>query len=376
MKKVLRVSTVPMIFDWILKGQLKMLSEHYEIVVVSSPGESLDIVSKREGVRTCAVPIQRHISVFKDIVSLVRLIRLFAKEKPDMVHSVTPKAGLLSMFAAWVTGVPVRMHTFTGLVFPTAIGLMQKLLIMTDRITCACATNINPEGYGVKRDLERFNITSKPLRVFANGNVNGIDLNFYQRTDEVMRKAEKYTEKGCFTFCFVGRIVRDKGINELIHAFDRLYKRYPFVRLILVGIFEELSPLDEDVRNIIRNHNGIKYVGQQSDVRPFYAASQALVFPSYREGFPNVVIEAGAMGLPSIVTDINGSNEIIIPNRNGVIIPSRNEDALYDAMETFANDKSLVKKMADEARELIASRFDRKIVWDALLEEYRNLLGE
>lgn len=376
MKKVLRVSTVPMIFDWILKGQLKMLSEHYEIVVVSSPSESLNIVSKREGVRTCAVPIQRRISVFKDIVSLVRLIRLFAKEKPDMVHSVTPKAGLLSMFAAWVTGVPVRMHTFTGLVFPTSTGLMQKLLIMTDRITCACATNINPEGYGVKRDLERFNITSKPLRVFANGNVNGIDLNFYQRTDEVMSKAEKYTEKGCFTFCFVGRLVRDKGINELIHAFDRLYKKYSFVRLILVGLFEEFDPLDENVRNIIKNHNGIKYVGQQSDVRPFYAASQALVFPSYREGFPNVVIEAGAMGLPSIVTDINGCNEIIIPNKNGVIIPSRNEDALYDAMETFANDKSLVNNMADAAREMIASRFDRKIVWDALLEEYRNLLGE
>ena len=141
-----------------------MLNEHYEIVGVSSPGPALDEVSRREGVRVVELPMERQISIFKDLVSLFLMIRLFQKEKPDMVHSLTPKAGMLSMLAGWITGVPVRMHTFTGLVFPTATGLKQKILIWTDRLTCACATHINPEGNGVKQDLIRFGITKKPLR--------------------------------------------------------------------------------------------------------------------------------------------------------------------------------------------------------------------
>lgn len=373
--KLIRTSTIPTSLETLLKGQLRMLSGHYEVVAVSSPGEKLEVIEKREGVRTIAIPMERRISLVKDFISLIRLIVLFAKEKPDMVHSITPKAGLLSMLAAWITRIPVRMHTFTGLVFPTATGKMQKLLIAMDRLTCFCATHINPEGEGVKRDLINYKITSKPLHVIANGNVNGIDLEYFDRTPEVMEKAYSYKKEGTFTFCFVGRMVKDKGINELVHSFLRLYQDDAWVRLLLVGPFEkELDPVLPEVEEQILHHPGICFMGFQSDVRPFLAASDALVFPSYREGFPNVVIQAGAMGIPAIVTDINGCNEIVLPDRNGMIIPTKNEQALYEAMKYFAFHSVEVEKMATNARPLIVSRYEQRMVWNALLAEYKSII--
>lgn len=374
-KKLIRISTIPGSLETLLKGQLKMLSEHYEIVAVSSPGEKMKVLEEREGVRTVSVPMERRISLVKDFISLLRLIVLFAKEQPDIVHSITPKAGLLSMLAAWITRVPVRMHTFTGLVFPTTTGKMQKLLIAMDRLTCFCATHINPEGEGVKRDLINYKITSKPLHVIANGNVNGIDLEYFDRIPEVMEKAWLYKKEGTFTFCFVGRMVKDKGVNELVHSFLRLYQEDDQVRLLLVGPFEtELDPVLPEVEEQILHHPGICFMGFQGDVRPFLAASDALVFPSYREGFPNVVIQAGAMGIPAIVTDINGCNEIVLPDRNGVIIPSKNEQALYEAMKYFASHSVEVEKMAANARTLIVSRYEQRMVWDALLAEYKSII--
>lgn len=375
MLKLIRTSTIPASLENLLKGQLKMLSKYYNVLAVSSPGDDMETIEEREGVRTIAIPMERSISLIKDFISLIRLIVLFAKERPDMVHSITPKAGLLSMLAAWITRVPVRMHTFTGLVFPTATGKMQKLLIAMDRLTCFCATHINPEGEGVKRDLVNYNITSKPLHIIANGNVNGIDLEYFDKTPEVVEKACSYKKEGTFTFCFVGRMVRDKGINELVHSFLRLYQKDERVRLLLVGPFEkELDPVLPEVEEHILHHPGICYMGYQNDVRPFLVASDALVFPSYREGFPNVVIQAGAMGLPAIVTDINGCNEIVLPDLNGVIIPSKDEQALYESMKYFASHPVEVERMAANARPLIASRYEQRIVWNALLDEYKSII--
>lgn len=375
MLKLIRTSTIPASLENLLKGQLKMLSKYYNVLAVSSPGDDMETIEEREGVRTIAIPMERRISLIKDFISLIRLIVLFAKERPDMVHSITPKAGLLSMLAAWITRVPVRMHTFTGLVFLTATGKMQKLLIAMDRLTCFCATHINPEGEGVKRDLVNYNITSKPLHIIANGNVNGIDLEYFDKTPEVVEKACSYKKEGTFTFCFVGRMVRDKGINELVHSFLRLYQKDERVRLLLVGPFEkELDPVLPEVEEHILHHPGICYMGYQNDVRPFLVASDALVFPSYREGFPNVVIQAGAMGLPAIVTDINGCNEIVLPDLNGVIIPSKDEQALYESMKYFASHPVEVERMAANARPLIASRYEQRIVWNALLDEYKSII--
>lgn len=376
MKKVFRITTVPLSLNSLFKGQLKMLNEHFELVGISSPGPALEEVHQREGIRVISLSMERRISPLKDLLSLIRMVILFLRERPDMIHSYTPKAGLVSMLAGWIAGVPVRMHTFTGLVFPTASGLKQKILIWTDRLTCACATHINPEGNGVKQDLIRYHITKKPLKIIANGNVNGIDLEYFQRTPEVMQAAEAYRKKGVFTFCFVGRVVRDKGINELVSAFVRLQKKYTQIRLILVGPFEKnLDPVSAETEKQILEHPAIDFMDFQKDIRPFLVASDALAFPSYREGFPNVVIQAGAMGLPSIVTNINGCNEIIEQDKNGVIIESQNEQALYWVMEDFLLHPEKVKAMAQNCRKMIVDRFDHKVVCAALLMEYQFLLN-
>lgn len=375
MKKLFRISTVPTTLESLLNDQLRMLNEHYEVVAVSSPGKEMQVLWEREGIRTIEVPMERRISPIKDFISLIRMIRVFAKERPYMVHSMTPKAGLISMLAGWMTRVPVRMHTFTGLVFPTATGWKQRLLMCTDWLTCACATHVNPEGEGVKRDLMTYGITKKPLQIIGNGSICGVDMAYFDRTESVMKQAVAYREEGCFTFCFVGRIVRDKGINELVSAFVRLHEKYPQVRLLLVGPFEKkLDPVLPETEKAIQNHPAIRFMGFQPDVRPFLVASGTLVLPSYREGFPNVVLQAGAMGLPSIVTDINGCNEIIIPNENGVIIPSKDEEALYQAMENFLFYPEEIQRMAKKARPLIASRYDRKVLWEALLKAYKRLI--
>ena len=377
--KIIRTTTVPGSLNTFCNGLLRELQEQdgYEVVAVSSPGDALREIEEREGVRTVAVPMERHISPLRDLKSLFGLIRVFRREKPTMVHSMTPKAGLLSMMAAWFCRVPVRVHTFTGLVFPTATGLTQKILILTDRITCACATHIVPEGEGVKNDLINYRITKKSLKVLGHGNVRGIDLDHFDpESPEVQTGAAQIRKPGIFTFVFVGRLVCDKGINELVEAFERLNKEYPKARLLLVGRQEpELDPLKPETIAKIDNNKNIEAVGQQSDVRPWLAASDAFVFPSYREGFPNVVIEAGAMGLPSIVTDINGSREIIIEDKNGTIIPPRDADALYNAMATMLNDAGTRHQMTQNARPLVASRYEQSYVRRCLKEYYNEILA-
>lgn len=376
--KIIRTSTVPTSINVFCRDFLRELEEKdgYEVVAVSSSGPALDEIREREGVKTYAVEMERHIAPSKDLKSLWGLIKVFHKEKPTMVHSITPKAGLLSMMAAWITRVPVRLHTFTGLVFPTATGLKQKILIFTDRLTCACATHIMPEGEGVKDDLINYHITKKPLKVLGHGNIRGIDLDYYNpELHEIQEKATPIRKNGIFTFIFIGRLVGDKGINELVDAFVKLNSQYPDTRLLLVGPEEQnLDPLKPETLDLIHSNNAIEAVGSQSDVRPWLVASEVFVFPSYREGFPNVVIEAGAMGLPSIVTDINGSREIIMEGMNGTIVPSHNADTLCDAMKKLMQDSNLRTKMSKQARPLIASRYEQGYVRECIRNYYKEIM--
>ena len=376
-QKIIRTSTVATSLNTFCRGTLRDLSRLYDVVAVSTPDHELQEIAQREGIRVIGVPMSRPIAPLRDLVSLWQLIRVFRRERPTMVHSITPKAGLLSMIAAWICRVPVRLHTFTGLVFPTATGLKQRILILTDRITCACATHIVPEGEGVKADLINYNITRKPLQVLGYGNIRGIDLDHYRRSPEVMEKALTLRKPNLFTFVFIGRVVRDKGIDELVEAFSLLHSEHPQTRLILVGRAEDnLDPVSPNTRRTIASHPAIEAVGNQSDVRPWLAASDALVFPSYREGFPNVVIEAGALDLPSIVTDINGSREIIVHGQNGIIVPPRNAQALLQAMTQFVQNPQATQAMALKARQMIASRFEKSFVQKCLFDYYKQILGE
>lgn len=379
-KKIIRATTIPLSLNAFCKGMLRELSEKYEVIALSSPGEELEEVARREGMRTVAVPMERRISLFKDLKALIKMISVLHKEKPTMVHSMTPKAGLLCMMAAWLTRVPVRVHTFTGLVFPTATGLKRRILMTTDWLTCACATHIIPEGEGVKNDLLNNGITKKPLKVLGYGNVRGVDMAYYSLRDEVRNKVEELglRDESKFTFVFVGRIVKDKGMNELCEAFDKL-SGMANVRLLLVGPYEDcLDPISPKSKEIIEQNPAIESVGSKrgDELLAYYVASDCFVFPSYREGFPNTVLEAGAMGLPSIVTDINGSREIIVEGENGVIIPSHDANALFDAMLKMMKDKEARERMAGNARQMIASRYEQGFVRKCLYDFYDEILAD
>lgn len=383
--KIVRTSTIPLSLNVLLKGQLKFLSEFYDIVGISSEGQLLDEVKQREGIKTIEVNMERGISPLKDLTSLYKLYKILKKEKPVIVHSITPKAGLLTMLSGKMAGVPIRIHTFTGLIFPTRKGPVKKLLIGMDRLLCSAATHIYPEGEGVKKDLINYKITSKSLKVIGNGNVNGIDLEHFspdqvsEAQKELLRK-ELNIKNGNFVFVFVGRLVGDKGINELVKAFSLLNKTKNAehrIKLLLVGPLEqELDPLPEDILNEIKNNPDIIDAGFQKDVRPYFAISDVLAFPSYREGFPNVVIQAGAMGLPSIVSDISGCNEIIVEGENGVIVPVKNSEKLSEAMERMKSDTEYYKKLKMNARPMIESRYEQSEVWNAILSEYKKLIKE
>lgn len=383
--KIIRTSTIPLSLNVLLKGQLKFLSEFYDIVGISSEGQLLDEVKQREGIKTIEVNMERGISPLKDLTSLYKLYKVLKREKPVIVHSMTPKAGLLTMLSGKMAGVPIRIHTFTGLIFPTRKGMTQKLLISMDKLLCSAATHIYPEGEGVRKDLINYKITSKSLKVIGNGNVNGIDLKHFspdQVTEEqkTLLKKELNIEEEDFVFVFVGRLVGDKGINELVKAFSQINKKENSQRhskLLLVGPLEqELDPLHPDTLKEIENNPDIISVGFQKDVRPYFAISDALAFPSYREGFPNVVMQAGAMELPSIVSDINGCNEIIIENQNGVIVPVKNSEKLGEAMERMKSDTDYYQKLKMNARPMIESRYEQSVIWDALLSEYKKLIKE
>lgn len=372
-KKILRAVTVAQSLAFCRDVMVKMRAVGYDMVAVTSPGPELDSLRHDDGFHCVAVPMHRRISPVADLVSLVRLVIVMAKERPWVVHSMTPKAGLLCMIAAWLTGVPVRVHTFTGLVWPTATGLKRRLLMMTDRITCACATHVIPEGKGVMHDLQHGGITSKPMRVLGHGNVKGVDI---ERFDPSRLGAQ--AASGAFTFLFVGRIVGEKGINELVEAFARLHEEQPATRLVLVGNYEtELDPLSQGTRRIIDAMDAIETPGPKrcDDLVSAYAEADCFVMPSYREGFPNVVLEAGAMGLPSVVTDINGSREIVENGKNGLVVPPRDAAALYDAMKLMATDNEARQRMAREARPMIVSRFERGYVQRCQIEFYKDVIN-
>jgi glycosyltransferase involved in cell wall biosynthesis len=405
--KIIRTATVALSLNYLLKGQLGFLNDQYDVVAVSGGDDDLIQVATREEVRTIAIEMQRSISPLKDLKSFWQLYWLFKKEKPLIVHSITPKAGLLTMLAGYFARVPVRIHTFTGLIFPTKRGFLQQVLIFMDRLLCSSATHIYPEGQGVKKDLIAYRITSKPLKVLANGNVNGIDTHFFSREQLPLQEQESLQydlgiSDNDFVFVFVGRLVADKGINELVSAFKKFKNEeskgenhesigeqqnenlfYEAVnskfkiqnsKLLLVGPLEsELDPLEQETLKEIASNTDIISVGFQKDVRPYLGISDCLVFPSYREGFPNVVLQAGAIGLPSIVTNINGSNEIIIDGQNGVIIPVKNTNALQEAMLKMMFDLNFYSELQSNARALIVSRYEQKVVWEALLEEYKNI---
>ncbi len=380
-KKIIRITTVPLSLTGLLHGQLKFMSSYYDILGVSSKGKNnqLDKLVEFEGVPVHAVEMTRKITPIKDIVAVYKLFKLFKAEKPFIVHSHTPKAGTLSMLAAKLAGVPHRLHTIAGLPLVEATGFKRFVLNIVEKITYWCATKIYPNSYGLQDIIldHKFTNTNK-LKVIANGSSNGIDVSrFDPEVFDIPAKKSEFRESlgikdDDFVFLFVGRLVSDKGVNELIAAFSKLNSEHKKIKLLLVGDYEnELDPLLPESLEVINTNKNVISTGWVNDVCPHFAISNVLTFPSYREGFPNVVMQAGAMGLPCIVSNINGCNEIIVEGENGTIIPVKDAETLYEKMKAVYLGESNYDTA--KCRELIVTRYKQQVIWDALLREYRQL---
>ncbi len=379
--QLIRITTVPLSLKVLLRRQLHFMSQHFNVLAVSSPGEMLQEVSAQEGVAIKAVEMTRAITPIKDLKSLWQLYLLLKKQKPAIVHTHTPKAGLIGMMAAKMAGVPVRLHTVAGLPLMESAGKKRKLLESVEKLTYSCATKVYPNS----KNLAEFILRSRfcqpgKIKVLGNGSSNGIDTEFFQPSAELESKASDIKKQHAissndFVFVFIGRLVKDKGIEELVLAFTELKVKYRNIKLLLVGPYEpELDPLAVGIEKTIEADNDIICAGFQQDVRPYLQASNALAFPSYREGFPNVPMQSGCFHLPSIVTDINGCNEIIQNEINGLIVKPKDKDALYNAMEKLLTDKTAYQTMKENSRAMIVERYDQNHFWQLLLNEYQEQL--
>lgn len=372
--RLLRITTVPISLRILLKGQLEYMSEHgFEVLAVSASGPDVAALHVPHRV----VPFTRAITPFRDLMALFALIRIIRQFRPEVVHTHTPKAGLLGMLAAWFCGIRVRIHTIGGVPWLEYHGFRRKLLRKMEELTIRCSTDILVNSYNLRGHLLReFPRMRRELLVLGAGSSNGIDLDHFRSTESLSHQAAQLRtalgiENSDIVFCFIGRLVLHKGVVELVEAFDRVRKQHPRVRLFLVGPWEqEREPLPAEVVARIHLGEGIAAPGRIDDVRPWLAASQVFVLPTWREGFPNVLLQAGCMGVPVIATDINGCNEIVASADHGTLIPPKQVDALVQAMLRAVEHPEYCQSQAVRLQEYIAAHFSQQRVWQDLLAFY------
>lgn len=368
------ITTVPKSLTF-YKGQVQVLKSKYNIEVISSPGQKLDAFGELEDVRIHPVLMKREISIFSDLVSLYKLFKLIKKIKPKAVHTSTPKAGFLGTLAAFLNKTPVRIYFVLGLRYEGIRGLKKKFLMLMESLSCRLSTHVFAVSHGIKKTLIENKITSKDILIIWNGSINGIDIQQFNVDATPNPTIDKsLIPEGSFIYGYVGRLVGDKGTNELIDAFTQLHQIYPEIRLLLIGDFEDIQdPVSDRTRSLIKNHPAIVYVGSQSNIRPFLKLMDVFVFPSYREGFGMVVMEAAAMKRPVICSDITGCNEIIIDGHSGVLIPPRSTEMLLLAMRSLRTQPELLEKLSTNARASVVQRYEQQTLWKHSLEAYAEI---
>ncbi len=383
MPKLVRITTLPVSMQVLLKGQMRFMKEHgFDVVMISSDGPEVKALQEQEQCVHIAVLLTRKISPVTDLISLFKLVRLFRKIKPDIVHTHTPKAGLLGMWAAWLAGVPVRLHTIAGLPWVETTGFLRALLKFVEKLTAMPACQIYPNSFIQQRFLSEQKIARGKMKVLGKGSSNGINSDYFSLNEELavaaagLRSAEKVSHDA-WVWIFVGRLVKDKGLGELLDSFSALQEQFPSDRLWLLGSEEPaLDPLDEPHKKMLRSNPAIRCWGFQKDIRPYLAASQVLAFPSYREGFPNVPLQAGLMGCMLLLSDINGCNEIVQDGVNGLLVPAKNTAKLTAAMLTIRRQPALRQKYASAIQQKIKADYDQQVLWEIILNEYQTWLAK
>lgn len=370
-KKFFLVTTIPNSLNF-FSGQYHFLKNDFDLTAISSVKNTLEEFGKTQGIKVHFIPMVRNISLFKDFYCLFCFILYFYKERPYIVHGNTPKGSLLSMLAAWMTKVPVRVYMCHGLRYQGFTGFKRKLLMFMEKVSCYCATDILCVSKGVNQFLHEDKITNKKTVVIWNGSVKGIDVerfNPHKAYDKEGLRKQLGINEGDYVLSFIGRINNDKGINELVEAFCILQKKHPMMKLLLVGRMDiEENPISDKVRNTINKNDGIIATGRQSDVPAFLSITDLFVFPSYREGFGLSLMEAGAMGVPAIASDIIGCNEVIINEETGLLIPPHSSSAIVAAVDRVFNDRALYEKFHVNCRDSIVGRYEQ----NKLFGQYRN----
>lgn len=383
MPKLIRITTAPISLNVLLPGQMKYMRENgFDVLMVSSDGPELQAVLDREGCRHAIVPMTRKMSPFQDLICLWKLYRLFRKEKPDIVHSHTPKAGLLAMLAAKMAGVRFRIHTIAGLRYVTTTGFSRRILVFMEKLTGLAATHVWPNSHSMKNFIEANRLVpARKLEVIGYGSSNGVNLDRYNPAvlkPEILQAAKEkiHYDPSLFYFLSVGRIVHDKGMDELLGAFIRVYEQNPHTRLILVGAFEdEVDPVSAATRHLMQTHPGVIMAGWSNAVEYYMALAQVLVHPSHREGFPNVLMQAGAMGCPVICSAIDGNRDIVRHEETGWLFTVRHEDALYTQLTRCLQEPGQLKTMAGRLLHELQTRYEIRVVQAFLREKYMQLLA-
>ncbi len=381
MPKLVRITTVPVSLLVLLKGQMKFMNEHgFEVTMISSAGEEVPKLIEQEKCAHIPVMLTRKITPIQDLKSLIHLTRVLNKIKPDIVHTHTPKAGLIGMWAAKFAGVPIRLHTIAGLPWVESTGLMRQVLILVEKLTAFAANAIFPNSFVQKKFMESLKIANGKMQVLGKGSSNGINTDYFSINDKIQQSANQLKSQAklptnAWVWIFVGRIVKDKGIAELLDAFSELNHHFPEDQLWLVGAPEpDLDPLEEKHQLMLNNHPQIQCWGFQQDIRPYLAASKVLTFPSYREGFPNVPLQAGSMGCMLLLSDINGCNEIVEDGIDGKLVPIKNTKSLLNAMMGTRSNSEETNIFAKKVQQKIIDNYNQKTFWHILLKEYETRL--
>lgn len=383
MAKLVRITTAPISLNVLLPGQMRYMQENgLEVVMVSSDGPELEMVKKREGCRHHIIPMTRKMTPFSDLRCLWLLYKFFRKEKPDIVHSHTPKAGLLGMLAAKFAGIKIRIHTVAGLRYVTTKGFSRRILITMEKITSWAATYVWPNSFSLKKYItENHLAATRKLEVIGKGSSNGVNLSRYSITSlqngklEEIKKKLQYDGK-LFYFLSVGRIVHDKGMDELLNAFVKVHEADPQTRLLLVGSFEdEVDPVSDKARQLIETHPAVIMAGWSNDVEYFMHIANVLVHPSHREGFPNVLLQAGAMECPIICSGIDGNIDIVTHQQTGLIAEVKNEAALSQLMGYAIHNETTLQQYAKLLRHQIEQYFNQPVMHLLLHKKYLELLA-
>ncbi len=367
----------------LLRGQLAYLKANgFDPALLCNPGRESDQIGAEEGYPIYGVPMDRDISPGSDLKSFFKIWRILRQVRPTICNTGTPKAGLLVGLAAWITRVPCRVYTLRGLRLETAKGIKRRVLTITEKVSCFTAHRVVCVSASLRERAIALGLVARSKTVLlGSGSSNGVDPSRFEPTQEKAVLAAMLREDLGIgpdqpVIGFAGRFTRDKGLPELVTAFQTIQREIPEAVLLLVGDRKEGDAIPEDVRGAIISDPAIHCVGFTSQIELYYHVMNVFVLPTYREGFPNTVLEAQAAGLPVVTTVATGAVDAIFDGVTGLLTPVGDAGRLAAAVLSILADPARMRTMGLKGRERVLREFRNQTVWEALTLLYRTMLQE